>query len=82
VVGNDSIFGQTVREPTNRSNAYYSPGELANLNNGGLRAASCANTGNKSQSQGVFTNVPCMVQPGFRWGALTRYFPHVTAGSS
>ena len=82
VVGNDSIFGQTVREPTNRSNAYFSPGELANLNNGGLRAASCANTGNKSQSRGVFPNVPCKVQPGFRWGGLTRYFPHVTAGSS
>jgi phospholipid/cholesterol/gamma-HCH transport system substrate-binding protein len=81
VVGNESIFGQTAREPTNRSNAYFSPGELANLNRGGLYAASCANTGNQSQSQGAFKNVPCRVQPGFRWGGLTRYFPHVTSGS-
>ncbi len=81
VVGNESIFGQTVREPTNRSNAYFSPGELAMLNKGGLLAASCTNTGNQSQSLGVFGNVPCKVQPGFRWGGLTRYFPHVTSGS-
>jgi hypothetical protein len=82
IVGNESIFGQSVREPTNRSNAYYSPGELSKLNDGGLLTASCANTGNRSQSGSVFPNVPCRVQPGFRWGGLTRYFPHVTAGSN
>ena len=71
-----------MREPTNRSNAYYSPGELSKLSDGGLLAGSCANTGNKSQSGSVFPNVPCRVQPGFRWGGLTRYFPHVTAGSN
>jgi phospholipid/cholesterol/gamma-HCH transport system substrate-binding protein len=82
IVGNESIFGQSVREPTNRSNAYYSPGELSKLSDGGLLAASCANTGNRSQSGSVFPNVPCRVQPGFRWGGLTRYFPHATAGSN
>jgi phospholipid/cholesterol/gamma-HCH transport system substrate-binding protein len=81
VVGNESIFGQSVREPTNRSNAYYSPGELMHLSSGGLLSASCANTGNRSQSGFGFKNVPCKVQPGFRWAGLTRYFPHVTSGS-
>jgi virulence factor Mce-like protein len=82
IVGNESIFGQSVREPTNRSNTYYAPGELSRLASGGLLAASCANTGNVSQSHLGFANVPCRVQPGFRWAGLTRYFPHVTAGSS
>jgi ABC-type transporter Mla subunit MlaD len=81
IVGNESIFGQSVREPTNRSNTYFSPGELSRLSQGGLLAASCANTGNKSQSGFGFPNVPCKVQPGFRWAGLTRYFPHVTSGS-
>jgi hypothetical protein len=81
IVGNESIFGETTREPTNRSNTYFSPGELANVAKGGLLSASCANTSNRSQSGFGFKNVPCRVQPGFRWGGLTRYFPHVTAGS-
>jgi virulence factor Mce-like protein len=81
VVGNESIFGESVREPTNRANAYFSPGELATVARGGLLAASCANTRNVSQSQLGFANVPCRVQPGFTWSGLTRYFPHVTAGS-
>jgi hypothetical protein len=82
IVGNESVFGQSVREPTNRSNAYFSPGELAYVGRGGLLAASCANTGNRSQLGSVFPNVPCRVQPGFRWSGITRYFPHVTAGSN
>jgi virulence factor Mce-like protein len=81
-VSNESFFGQTVREPTNRENAYFAPGELANLGRGGLESASCANTANRAQSPLGFANVRCRVEPGFRWGGLTRYFPHVTAGSS
>jgi hypothetical protein len=80
VVGNESIFGQSVREPTNRDNTNYAPGELAHLR-GGLLSASCANVHNASQSHLGFQNVPCRVQPGFRWNRLVRYFPHVTAGS-
>ena len=49
-LGRESIFGQTVREPTSRTNPYFSPGELANIGRGGLYAASCANTGNPSQA--------------------------------
>jgi hypothetical protein len=81
IVGNETPFGQSIREPTNRDNPYHSPGELAHLASGGLLSASCANTGNVSQSHFGFKNVPCRVQPGFRWNHLVRYFPHITAGS-
>jgi phospholipid/cholesterol/gamma-HCH transport system substrate-binding protein len=80
ILGNESLFGQSIREPTNRDNPYFSPGELNNLGHG-LRSASCANTGNVSQSHFGFPNVPCRVQPGFEWNHLVRYFPHLTAGS-
>jgi virulence factor Mce-like protein len=80
-LGNESLFGQSIREPTNRANAYFSPGELVNIGRGGLLSASCANTGNVSQSHGTFGNVPCRLERGFRWNHLVRYFPHVTAGS-
>ena len=80
-IGNETPFGQSIREPTNRDNAYFSPGELAFLGQGGLLSASCANTGNVSQSRLAFKNVPCRVEPGFRWNHLVQYFPHVTSGS-
>ncbi len=48
-VNNESVYGQTVREPTNRHNAYFSPGELSNLANG-LFASDCNNIHNKSQA--------------------------------
>jgi virulence factor Mce-like protein len=81
VLSNESLFGHAVREPSNRDNTNFAPGELANLGRGGLLSASCANTSNRSQSPLHLPNVPCRVQPGFRWNGLTRYFPHVTAGS-
>jgi hypothetical protein len=80
ILGNETPFGQSIREPTNRDNPYYSSGQLDNLARG-LEAASCANTSNVSQSHFGFRNVPCRVQPGFEWGRLVRYFPHLTAGS-
>jgi phospholipid/cholesterol/gamma-HCH transport system substrate-binding protein len=80
IVGNETPFGQSIREPTNRNNAYFSPGELNNFAHG-LESASCANVGNKSQSGFGFRSVPCRVQPGFEWNHLVRYYPHVTAGS-
>jgi phospholipid/cholesterol/gamma-HCH transport system substrate-binding protein len=82
IFGNESLFGQSTRSPENRSNAYFAPGELANLNKGGLLAASCANTGNKSSSPITVKNVPCRAQPGLKWSGITRYYPHVTAGSN
>ena len=79
-LGNDSIYGQTIREPTDRNNAYFSPGELVNVGNGGLLSANCNNTGNPAQVPTLFKNVPCRVQPGFHWGngITSGYYPHVT----
>jgi len=82
VVGSDTPFGQTIREPTNRDNSYEAPGEYAYVGRGGLLSANCANTSNPSQSGGGFANVPCRQQPGIRWSHIDRYFPHVTQGSS
>jgi virulence factor Mce-like protein len=82
IVGNDTPFGQSIREPTNRDNSYEAPGEYAYIGRGGLLSANCANTSNQSQSGLGFANVPCRRQPGFRWSRIDRYFPHVTAGSS
>jgi ABC-type transporter Mla maintaining outer membrane lipid asymmetry permease subunit MlaE len=78
-IGRESIFGQTVREPTLRSNTNFAPGELANVGRGGLLSANCNNTGNVSQVPLLFGNVPCRVQPAFNWGkgVLSAYFPHV-----
>jgi ABC-type transporter Mla subunit MlaD len=79
-LGRESIYGQTVREPTVRTNSYFAPGELFNLNRGGLMAANCANVGNSSQLPLQFGNVPCRVQPPFSWGngILSSYYPHLT----
>ncbi len=78
MAGNESIFGQSVREPSNRDNTNFAPGELAYVARGGLLSASCENTENVSQVPVAFSNVPCRVQPGFLWNRLTRYFPRVT----
>jgi phospholipid/cholesterol/gamma-HCH transport system substrate-binding protein len=79
MVTNESVYGQTVEDPANRNNTYYAPGELANIEKGGLQAATCANTSNTAQVPGG-TNIPCKVQPPYDWGhgILSAYFPHVT----
>ena len=78
-IGRESIYGQTVREPTLRSNTNLAPGELATVGRGGLLSANCNNTGNVSQVPLLFGNVPCRVQPAFNWGngVLSAYFPHL-----
>ena len=81
VIGNETPFGESIREPANRDNTYFAPGELDYIARGGLLSANCNNTSNPSQSGLGFANVPCRPQPGFRWNGLARYFPHVTAGS-
>jgi hypothetical protein len=83
MIANESIYGHGIREPTDRNNTYFSPGELANVATGGLLSGSCANISNRSQVAGG-KNVPCRVQPPFRWGhgVLTAYFPHVTKAPS
>lgn len=79
MVTNESAYGQTVREPSNRNNTYFAPGELANVAHGGLQSASCANTSDPAQVPVGATNVPCRVQPPFAWGhgILTAQFPRV-----
>ncbi len=79
-LGRESIFGQSIREPTSRTNTYFAPGELSNLASGGLKAASCANTGNVSQVPLGFGNVPCVVQGAFNWGngIASGYYPRLT----
>jgi phospholipid/cholesterol/gamma-HCH transport system substrate-binding protein len=77
----DSIYGQTIREPTNRNNTYFAPGELANIGRGGLLSANCNNTRNPAQVPLLLLmNVPCRVQPPFTWGhgIHSSYFPHLT----
>jgi phospholipid/cholesterol/gamma-HCH transport system substrate-binding protein len=73
--GPDSFWGATKVNVLERSNAYYSPGELGQIADGGLEAATCkgAATGNG--------NVPCKLQPSYPWGhgVLSSYYPHVTA---
>jgi virulence factor Mce-like protein len=83
-LSSESVYGQSIREPSNRNNTYYSPGELNNIGTGGLLSASCANTTNKAQVPLLNRNVPCRVQPGFNWGSKApatpnAYYPHVTA---
>ena len=80
VIGNESVFGQSIRSPTNRHNAYFSPGELANLASGGLLSSDCANTGNVAEVPAGGHNLPCRVQPAFNWGngVAPGYFPHLT----
>jgi virulence factor Mce-like protein len=80
MITNESAYGQTVREPTNRNNTYFAPGELVNVGRGGLQSASCANTGNTAQVPSGGRNVTCRRQPGVDWGAAAApgYFPRLT----
>jgi hypothetical protein len=78
-LGRDSVFGQSVREPTDRNNSYYAPGELGDAASGGLKSSSCANTGNPSQIPLPFGNVPCREQGPFNWtgGVASGYYPRL-----
>jgi ABC-type transporter Mla subunit MlaD len=80
----ETLFGLPQRPPSNRHNPYPAPGELANIGKGGLESSDCRNTSNAPLAA-VLTSVlgnnttPCKVQPGFAYGGVTRYYPHVTA---
>lgn len=80
-IGDESVFGQSIREPTLRNSTYYAPGELSDISSGGLKSATCANTSNASQLPLPFGNVPCRVQGGYDWGngIAPGYYPHLTA---
>jgi virulence factor Mce-like protein len=84
-VNNETAYGQSTREPTDRHNAYFSPGELANLASG-LYSSDCNNVNNKAQVPVPSANVPCRVQPAFHWGKFapatpSGYYPHLKAAA-
>jgi hypothetical protein len=78
-LNNESIFGQSVREPTNRHNTYYAPGSQTASGSGGLFSSDCSNTGNASQVPLPLGsgNVPCRVQAGFPFPGGTAYYPRL-----
>jgi virulence factor Mce-like protein len=80
MITNESVYGQSVREPTNRNSAYFSPGELVNVGKGGLLSANCSNTSNQAQVPILGQNVQCRRQPGFEWGngVAAGYYPRIT----
>jgi ABC-type transporter Mla subunit MlaD len=81
MISSESVYGQSVRDPTNRHNVYFAPGGLAYVAKGGLLSSDCSNTGNKAEVPAtVGGNVRCRVQPPVKWGngILTGYFPHLT----
>jgi hypothetical protein len=83
-LNNEGLFGQSQRPATNRHNPYISPGELANVANGGLQSSDCNNLGNTGVVSLLSTgNVPCRLQPQFPWPANAAsngpsYYPQVT----
>ena len=82
-ISDETPYGQTIREPTNRHNAYFAPGELSNLATG-LYSSDCNNVHNHAQVPILSTNVPCKVQPAYGWGKFapttpSSYYPHLTA---
>jgi virulence factor Mce-like protein len=80
MISNESPYGQSVRQPTNRDNTYFAPGELVNVGKGGLLSVDCSNTHNTPQVPLLGQNVQCRQQPGFDWanGTAAGYFPRVT----
>ena len=74
----ESIVGYSERLPSNRHNAYFAPGELAQLSKDGLRASNCRNVDNPQIVPVIGTGAPpCRVQPGWDYMGQTAYFPHV-----
>jgi phospholipid/cholesterol/gamma-HCH transport system substrate-binding protein len=81
-LNSELLFGESKRPPTNRHNAYYSPGSLLRLQ-GGLTSSDCNNLGNAPQLPLPGANVPCVLQPPFAWGTFapttkSSYYPHLT----
>jgi phospholipid/cholesterol/gamma-HCH transport system substrate-binding protein len=78
-LGNDSAFGAATRDPTERNNTYYAPGELNDLAHG-LKSATCQGAGSGPGRLGL-RNVDCRVQGGFPWGhgVLSAYYPRLRA---
>lgn len=78
---NESLFGAGKRVPTSRYNPYFAPGAQDLLGKGGLRALSCANTGNSAPPDVGGSPPPCVTQSPWTWQGVTRSFPHVQLGA-
>ena len=78
-INSEMFFGQSVREPTNRHNAYIAPGGWSSWATG-LPASDCTNTNDTAQIPLLDArgNVPCVASKGWTLNGLTRYYPHVT----
>jgi phospholipid/cholesterol/gamma-HCH transport system substrate-binding protein len=80
-IDEEAIVGYPQRLPSNRHNAYFAPGGLAQLAHGGLLASDCRNTGNAQVTPVIGTGAPpCKQQPGWKYGGKTRYYQHVARG--
>ncbi|MGI8921331.1 MAG: MlaD family protein [Solirubrobacteraceae bacterium] len=78
-INEESQVGYSQRLPSNRHNAYFAPGELANLGNGGLQTSDCRDVSNPPTAPVIGTGAPpCRLQPPFSFNGLTQYFPHLT----
>src|SRR3954451_5540199 len=77
-VTEEALVGYEKRLPSNRHNAYFAPGELANIGKGGLLASDCRNTANPQIVPVIGAGPPpCKLQPPWTFGGHTQYFPHV-----
>jgi virulence factor Mce-like protein len=79
----ESLWGQSIREPSNRHSIYYAPGAQNNLATG-LESSDCNNLGNPSQipllGSSASSNVKCTVQAAVNWGngIAAGYYPRLT----
>ena len=74
----EASMGYAQRLPSNRHNAYFAPGGLARLGDGGLLASDCRNTANPQTVAPVGTGAPpCREQPPWTFAGTTAYYPHV-----
>jgi len=77
-VHEESIVGYAERLPSNRHNAYFRPGGLERMADGGLLASDCSNTSNPQIVPVIGSGAPpCRVQPPWTYDGRTAYFPHV-----
>jgi phospholipid/cholesterol/gamma-HCH transport system substrate-binding protein len=78
-LNNEMFFGQSVREPTNRHNAYIAPGGWSSWATG-LPSSDCNNVHDTAQIPVLngSGNVPCITSKGWTFNGLTQYYPHLT----
>jgi hypothetical protein len=74
----EAVVGYEQRLASNRHNAYFAPGGLERLGDGGLLAADCRNTANP-QTVPVFGTgaPPCRQQNPWTFAGTSAYYPHV-----